>query len=96
MSTTDTTARTRPTTIDPTASGTGDPVSWWARTPPNATTRPISAAASSAYTARSVGSDVTSTWCRVSRSAACASARACRRARRNDTPSSTNARARTA
>ncbi len=48
-----------PTRIEPIASQTAFPVSWWARMPQAAITMPISAERSSANTARSIGFDVT-------------------------------------
>ena len=48
----------RPTRIEPIASGTGDPVSWCSPMPAKAIRMPMSAAASSANTARRVGLEV--------------------------------------
>ena len=69
------TPRSMPTKMEPRASGMGEPVTWCNRTPTNAMTRPISAAASSANTARVVGSDVLSAWVMTSRFTADASFR---------------------
>ena len=67
MSTTATTPKRMPTRMDPIASQTPSPVSWWRPIPSVASAMPTNAAASSANTARLVGSDVSSTWPRRSR-----------------------------
>jgi len=90
IKTTATTASSTPIRIDPTASGTGEPVSWWMPSPAAAMTTPTRAAESSANTARSVGSEVASTWSMRSRCIDSASGLACRTDRRNEVPSRTN------
>ncbi len=84
-----TAASSTPTRIDPAASGTGDPVSWWAARPAAAMSRPASAAESSANTARRVGSEVARTCSMRSRSSDSASGLACRTDCRKETPSRT-------
>ncbi len=88
--TTATTPSSAPTPIDATASGVAEPVSWCRPSPPPAMTRPVRAAASSANTARRVGSEVASTCSIRSRWNESASPLACRTDCRNEVPSSRN------
>ena len=89
MSTTATTASSTPTRIEPTASGTGEPVTWCSAMPTVAMRMPTSAAASSKNTARTVGSDVSSTCSSTSRSCRAAARFTWRDACTNEIPSST-------
>jgi hypothetical protein len=90
MRTVATAASRTPTRMDSMASGVAEPVSWWAPSPTAAIARPMSAAESSANTARSVGSLVAMTAPMRSRSINFAVGLAWRTDRRNKIPSSAN------
>ena len=72
-----------------------EPVIWCKPIPAAASTIPINAAASSANTARTVGSEVSMAWLRMSRWKLRASLRSCRTAWNSEIDSSTNAMAST-
>ena len=79
-----------PIRMDPTASGTEEPVHSWAARPAVAMISPARAATSSANTARSVGSEVASTCSMRSRCSDVASFLACRADCRKEIASRTN------